>query len=467
MFKREKIPKHHRLLSRMSSQPDLSKTSLYGSSHLREIFVLDIQNNFETENYKPKELIKELDKMVIELGEKRRNLLIESIDAGYKISEKLNFSKKSSLVLDPISYILSPFISRNIFSLLKPHYLAIRELVDKFIAKKHPGKKEKLKIEIVNSILEFIKLAIGWNEEFDRTPLPYIKGGKSIEKYYDYVVNNEFIYSITDIFDFNNGISKESTGLFGAKRIRRDYKLTSEWYSPIINDFSLKVVGIIRGIYTSYIPMQTILESDDPNILILPKDFRLEKGGTFKRGEPDGRNNVYDDFNDAHKKSAYFTTSIMTTLSYLTNKEEIYYSSKEYCENLGEIHVFKTRHDLRLLNLSNVKSVKYLRAKLTEMGAPQKVIEAFENGWVILEKDGTETLGRVSYFHTDYLVVNWLCENGFNGYLATHVSTFHDEIVICDPSKNLKYMLKHTSEDFNVPVCQEPYNDIDILMVYM
>jgi hypothetical protein len=499
MFTREKIPKHHRLLSRMSLLPDLNESSLYGSSHLREIFVLDIQNNFETEKYKPKELIKQLDKMVIELGEKRRNLLIESIDAGYKINKDLTFLNNTRLVNNPISYLLSPFISRNIFSLLKPHYLAIRELVYKFIAKKHPGKKEKIKEQIVTSILEFIKLAIGWNDGLDRAALPHIQGGKSIEKYYDYVVNNEFIYNVTDIFDFNNGISKDSYDeisymtdhqlitiietdkhivLNGSedrdelvqiaesvKKIRRDYKLTNEWYSPIINDFSLKVVDIIRSIYTSYIPMETILQSDDdPNILILPKDFRLQKGGTFKRGEPDGRNNVYDDFNDAHKKSAYFTTSIMTTLSYLTNKEEIYNGSKDYCENLGEIHVFKVRHDLRLLNLSNVHNVKYLRVKLAEMGAPQEVIEAFENGWVISKKDRVENLRRVSYFHTDYLVVNWLCENGFNGYLATHISKFHDEIVICKPSKNLKYMLKHTVKDFNVPMCQEPYNDIDILI---
>ena len=113
-----------------------------------------------------------------------------------------------------------------------------------------------------------------------------------------------------------------------------------------------------------------------------------------------------------------------------------------------------------------VQNVKYLRAKLLEMGAPQKVLDAFEEGWIISELDGVEKLSRSSEYTRDYLVVNWLCENGFNGYLATHVSRFHDEIMICDPSKNLKYMLKHTTNDLNIPICEKPYNELEIVMVY-
>jgi hypothetical protein len=463
MFTREKIPKHHRLLSRMGLQEDLFNTSLYGSSHLREIFLLDIQNNFETDIYKPKELIKQLDNIVIEVGEKRRNLLIESIDSGYEISRKFSLLKHSTNPLDnTFSYLLCPFISKNIFSLLKPNYLAIQQLVNKFLDNKE---KEKIKEEIVESILKFIKLAIGWNEEKDRNPLPYIKGGESIETYYDYVANNSFISSLTDIFDFNNRTIKVSKWSDGTEYKTINYKLTDHWYSDDINQFSIKVVSIIRGIYLKYIPMENILESeDDPNILILPKDFRLEKGGIFKRGEPDERNNVYDDFNASHKKSAYFTTSIMTTLGYLTDRNKIYYGSQDYCSNLGEIHVFRVRHNIRLLNLSNINNVKYLGEKLKELEAPEDVIDAFKIGWVIKEEDGTEKFSRQSYYSKDYLVVNWLCENGFNGYLATHTLGLSDEIVICDPSRNLKYMLKHTSVDFNVPLCEEPYNDINILM---
>ena len=508
MFTREKIPKHHRLLSMMAMRPNMSRISLYGSSHIREILLTDIRNNFNTDIYNPIELIEELDDLIVTIGKRMRDKFIELI--GYGITFDTDFMNSDDQnikeTLRDFSILLSPFISKNTINLLKDMYNSLMLSLKKILDEKDDKKKEKQKKEITNYVLEFIKTAIYYEGKDNQSEIN--KNYLLMEKYYDYLLNNPFLESLSIILDFNHKEMRDKYEfidvwtdvqlkrfikrypdiiLTGSEdrdeliQIAKGLKIKYPEYekidviskiinnnTQIINDFSLKVVALIKYIYISYIPMETILQSEDPNILILPKDFRLQRGSTFKRGEPDRRNNVYDEFNDSHKKSAYFATSIMTTLNYITIKEddESTITSQQYCDTIGEIHVFKTRHDLRLLNLSNVQNVKYLRAKLLEMGAPQKVLDAFEEGWIISELDGVEKLSRSSEYTRDYLVVNWLCENGFNGYLATHVSRFHDEIMICDPSKNLKYMLKHTTNDLNIPICEKPYNELEIVMVY-
>ena len=510
MFTREKIPKHHRLLSTMAMRRNMSRTSLYGSSHLREIFVLDIQNNFNTDIYNPIDLIEKLNELTLANCKPIRDKFIELIDGGITFDSYFMYSDNQSIkeTLESFSILLSPFISKNTILLLKDMYNSLMLSLKKMLDEKDNKKKQTQKEEISNYVLEFIKTAIYYEGKDNDSEIN--KNYLLMEKYYDYLLNNPFLSRLSYILDFNHKEMEDSYGemsymtevqlitiiktdkhivLSGsedidelvqiAESVKRKYpkyrkvdiikEIIDSTDDREMNEFSLKVVSLIRHIYTSYIPMETILESEDnPNILILPKDFRFQRGTTFKRGEPDRRNNVYDDFNDTHKKFAHFATSIMTTLDYTTIKEDedTAVTSQQYCDTIGEIQVFKTRHDLRLLNLSNVQNVKYLRVKLAEMGAPQEVIDAFENGWIISKKDGVEKLKRNSGYTGDYLVVNWLCENGFNGYLATHISRFHDEIMICDPSKNLKYMLKHTSEDFNIPICEEPYNEFEIVMIY-
>ena len=40
----------------------------------------------------------------------------------------------------------------------------------------------------------------------------------------------------------------------------------------------------------------------------------------------------------------------------------------------------------------------------------------------------------------DFMFANYLCENGFDGYVAERMDGFHDEIMLCNPKKDLELL---------------------------
>ena len=134
----------------------------------------------------------------------------------------------------------------------------------------------------------------------------------------------------------------------------------------------------------------------------------------------------------------YFTPNPFVALGYAIPKGDGSDS------DLGEISVYQTSKPLKLLDFSNYRTLDYIHALLNELGAPREVIESLLKGWFGWDGFGEDfkgpsprsrekTFERDSDERTYFIVVEWICSKGFNGYVALNVDRFIDEIVLCEP----------------------------------
>jgi hypothetical protein len=442
------IPKRH-LLLRKTGGDDSADDIIYGTSHIREVLVYDIEyGNYDPSIYNPAAFLAKLDRITIKIGSDNRKLLVDAIESGATLSSKFEFPPYDSLSRNPSSILLSPYISKTVFRKLHPRYESIQRMIQSHTNEDDVSDEEKQ--AIADEILDFLKEAIHYKAGD-------IHNMQDIELYLDYAANNKYLVYLINLLNFNNGVTTivERKDFWGSKKMVQTIKYPHENmnYGDDIKDFIKTVIHSIRSLYSTSIPLSNIFKGDDDHTLMLPSGFVLQRGTSYKMDPTDAEYKFHDNY-------SFFSTSINTTLDYITPWKDTVYESYNFCDNIGEIYVFLTTRPLKLLNFSDIRAISYIRLRLTELNAPLEVIKSFEKGWKI-NGDGFE---RESSLDDDIVVVKWLCDNGYDGYIATGLQSLADEIMLCNPRQTLTYMERYSIANFNVHVCEEPYWSSNILM---
>ncbi|HMP28699.1 MAG TPA: hypothetical protein PKD85_03815 [Saprospiraceae bacterium] len=200
----------------------------------------------------------------------------------------------------------------------------------------------------------------------------------------------------------------------------------------------------------------------------------LPKGELFYRGY-----RTYRGMADNTKNYAWFAFDVVSTMSYLVppkkedNKQYLaktttFTNLYDYCSAVGGSAVFQVQRDLQVLDFGDVNTLRYIKSQLNN----KDVIEAFESGWRLSEKSAEkpaekEKFKRYSVDVLDGIVAKWLCENGYDGYIANNVPGLHDEIMICNISNNMKYIGDYDPRIYmNFHMCEEPYSLVDSYIIY-
>ena len=196
------------------------------------------------------------------------------------------------------------------------------------------------------------------------------------------------------------------------------------------------------------------------------------------------------------RKHDYFGFDYKTTVYYQTSRQVLSFASDWVKQGSG-FSVFTTKKDqLRVLDLTDVNTVKIIHKMMLKDGK-QEIHDSFSRNWKIIDnkesielnlqdketlnllrqlvlrngnldiKDfslnnwsiekNTPTIKRVSGSGAgDDVTVNWLCANGFDGYIG-YGFELSDELVLCDPRSVLKLELKKTHvDDFFIDLKLDP-----------
>ena len=130
-----------------------------------------------------------------------------------------------------------------------------------------------------------------------------------------------------------------------------------------------------------------------------------------------------------------------TTFTYFTyGKRGKSISEQEYSRYQGsKVRTYKTTKPLKLLKLNTVAGVNYLRNKIAK-DVPN-ALKALKNSFPI---NGKKIVTRNSVKNSNNQVAGAMCRfAGYDGYITKRMkgknfSTFHPEIVLCNPAGKLK-----------------------------
>jgi len=234
------------------------------------------------------------------------------------------------------------------------------------------------------------------------------------------------------------------------------------------SSFGTYVEGIVQRVinrYSDYYDNQRIMLSS----VVKGKPYirRLRAGTMIYRGSPHSsvkRNSV--------PTFLYFTHNPFVAL--------LYAIPKTMQDDLGLVSVYQVQTDLRILDFSNYHTVDFIISLLISLNAPNNVIKAIVSGWFnegqrwmnsyegkkLDNRNATKShseIKRHSDTGYDFVVSEWLCSNGFNGYIGLDVKkqngqVFHDEFMICNPSNEnkVKYLgvLDKEYINYNLEVSQ-------------
>lgn len=404
------IPKHHMLFSTMFGG---SSILMYGTSHIKQILLKDGRSTIE------------LDTLVYDCVLRRREILNQLLDQD-RVTRKaaLEFWFKYFKGI-----ALNPWISPETFEYLIP-----------FVEKYSLADPE-------TAIRNFLQVAINID---------------------DWVANWGYITSFLDTtVDFRKipGYETQWRLRFPQEEDVTDFelpeKLDAYTFEPEIQSYIGLIVSEIKNRY-------------NPKLLVDFQSFKSQE--SFTRGIAKGtllyrgyRN--YRGVIDTETNFAWFALNVMTTLSYMIPPEmeqNPYYlkgretidsrTSKEYCQAIGGTAVFRFRRDVQLLDFSSVHTMRYIQEFLTRNGAPKKIIDAFAAGWKIRGDSFT----RVSQEVDDAVFVEWMCQQGFDGYIATGINIY-DEILTCNFQEKIEYIGNYDPRtDMNFHMCSYPYNRYDL-----
>jgi hypothetical protein len=184
---------------------------------------------------------------------------------------------------------------------------------------------------------------------------------------------------------------------------------------------------------------------------------------TYKGATDIGRNHVWLTF-DVISSMNYLVPPVKEDSKRITTQTVLFSDSHDYCAGAGGVAVFRVKRDLEVLDFANVDTIRHLNKVLKDEKAPEDVIKAFEHGWAVGESG---EIDRYSVDRYDFIVVNWLCQKGYGGYIAVGIKGLHDEILLCDPSDTLDYVGDYDPrKDMNFHVCQKPYTLMNTTLLY-
>tara|TARA_R110002072_G_scaffold45565_1_gene126609 strand:+ start:17472 stop:19238 length:1767 start_codon:yes stop_codon:yes gene_type:complete len=402
----------------VDGKPSYPETTLcYGSHHIREILIIRGESTLE------------IDRLVNDSAEIRReileNQLRREIKSGnlHELDFFLKRVKDSNGRMGPETLLCNITLSPKLFTEVL-HFI----------------KTENISYE-APSIRKFIKFIL-----------------------YDCTMSNEYLANwgyfpriLQSMDEDDDGLDKELANYIAIKVFEMQKDVLMKYSSPSSQTYKNQIVN-----------------TDDAYMKI------IKKGTLFYRGYK-----KYRGYIDKYRSFAWFgleyVQSRLWNYAIPPQKEDnatynkallseddlenganyMFDMSDDYCAAIGGIAVFRLKEDTTMLDFSDIVTVRYITNFMRSKNAPQKVIEAFTNNWRINE-DGNSFI-RSSLDSTDELVSEWICKNGFGGYLSLGVEGLHDELMICDVHNRTEYVGTYDlGEVASLHICNEPYNKVNL-----
>lgn len=152
---------------------------------------------------------------------------------------------------------------------------------------------------------------------------------------------------------------------------------------------------------------------------------QVVKGTRFYRGNPIQLKNGKMETRPAQPRrgTAWFGMDSFTTLPYITTYLQAT-TLKDTYAYMGQISVFETKKTFKLIDMSDVATLDKVRKSIRD----PYLLNDLEEAWSVKGKDKVE---RSSNLRADIRIVEWLCEHGFDGYIAPEMGNFHAELFLC------------------------------------
>jgi hypothetical protein len=403
-------PKEHLLFSRIFQDLD-HPVPVYGHILIRDIFARFATTPIHFEK------LRQFDEFVVWGVQWIRKVLLDHFEKLKSSNDMISIREDNLPIIH--HYMRPPHLSPELFTKLKPDVERMKQIA---ASKTRCYAKYRVSSEEMHDFLmEFIPKAIAINE--------YI------------------LYALDFFFMLDFPV-----------RDTQDMEMLT---TPLFNRIT-ELRNIIVLSYKKPIDLDVFSPKDDEY------HRRIPKGTYFYRGFKTYRGPL-----DANRNYAFFAFDIWVPFSYVVpsykkgeDEERAGVGNtmqlKSYCETLGGIACFQVREDLKVLDLSHVRTVVHVLSILENNQAPPNVLKAFKTNWE-LSVDRTK-FDRKSVDVTDRIVVTWLCQQGFNGYIAGGLGLFHGEAMICNPRENLDYLgFYEAKKEFLFPYCEAPYNETDDL----
>lgn len=410
----EDIPLHHRVFDRLFY--DVPTLALYGTSHAKEISAKDGNHAEE----------KRIEGLEDDIYQERKSFLIKHVGCYFEGETLTGWAEDvfHDLFLAPtprrMEFYFTHKHSPATISLLLPAYERVKREMD------------------VASGQAFFQAAFSLK---------------------DYVVNT--IVPHHYLFDMRGNKAKRSYSHPLVKNANDVFERTTERADAIIN----QQMKELNKHYLTPRNQSPTYEADpsDSFYTLLPEGTRLYRGYKQKYGSV----NVTRDY-------SYFVTDPATCFVYAqpsgmdlgeeaVNLAPTNTTTQMYCKTFGGVVEVETMKATKLINLSTSANVVRLRNEMKEKNAPAAVQAAFQKGWVITP---TDAFLRVSETFADGKVIDWLCKNGYAGYMGIHTEGLHDEIVFCNLRDVVRIRKEYGAKDFNLPLCNEPYVSLSMDVTY-
>lgn len=164
-------------------------------------------------------------------------------------------------------------------------------------------------------------------------------------------------------------------------------------------------------------------------------------------------------------KTAWFGMEPFTAMGYIIPATEMDVEDstlQSYCKAVGVISAFKVKKKFFIIDLSNVKNVKFLQ-NMIKNTTSNEILEAYNTSWSLL--DNESVVIRKSILKKDLLWTDWLCKQGFVGYVANKGMGLHAEIFLCDWKNYVDYLGSYDNERvLQFGFCTEPYRSTNITL---
>jgi hypothetical protein len=406
----EDIPPPHRVFDRLFY--DEPYPQVYGTSHLHDILR-------EEGRQEDQQMLQDMEEDIYQI---RRSYLIEHVGFYYDGETVTGWDEATFLnhYRPPTQSTLPAYLSHKLspqtIERLRPHYEALQHHKD------------------IQHGMDFLKEAF------------------SIK---DYVIN--IVMPQESLFDMRGRKEKRPYSHPTVKKANEVFTDTMDRLDMFVSEHMKR---ILRR-YTSKPENAPSFRLNGPYAL-LPAGTRLYRGFKQHRG-PLNLERGYSYFVMDPASCLIYALPEVDKLNQALNAGSEESHNTLYGKELGGVVEVETTRDIPLWNLSTAENVRLLLAEMKQKNAPQSVLTAFTKCWVVTPNGAFH---RASQYSLDMKVIEWMCQNGYNGYMGVQVQGLHDEFVFCNIGEVVRIRKIYGAEDFNLPLCKEPYASLRLNLIY-
>lgn len=396
------IPRRHLLFKKLYEYGDVP---MYGTSHLREILLIDTIQGYPLETF---------DRLVVEMVNRRRRILRDLLQSGQSLVSRFIPSADTWALL-----LLNIYLERENFEALARPFQEIQSRV------------HNSSIDIEEAVSMLIYLVIN-NDD-------YMANWGNLPIFLNLPGNQDML-----IYADNPEMTTFMNGMI--TKIIMNYKV-------------LSVIAIKEFVQSR----PFVFDANGLKIISLDASLQLYRGYKAYRGRL-----------STVKTYAWFGFDITSVMNYMLPPEKednlnyvaatkLFDRSSDYCSAIGGVAIYTTKRALKVLDFSDIETLRQLRRLMQDRQAPQIVLKAFDDAWQLQ----TSTFIRQSVDKKDFIVVEWLCSLGFDGYIAVGLEALNDEIMLCGVADDVEYLRDiDINRQLNFQVCSPPYSNYNLYLHY-